>query len=56
MCTLRSCSSSDNEYLEEHLDGVGVFLYNGSFGHVSVYMRDSDTLLECPSVTRFLKN
>lgn len=41
--TLRSCSSSDSEYLAEYLDGIGVFLYHSSFGHVSVYMRDSDT-------------
>lgn len=41
--TLRSCSSSDNEYLVEYLDGVGVFLYNGSFRHVSFYMGKFNT-------------
>lgn len=41
--TLRSCSSSDSKYLVEYLDGIGIFLCNSSFGHVSVYMRESDT-------------
>lgn len=41
--TLRSCSSSDNKYLVEYLDDVGVFLYNDSFRHVSFYMGKFDT-------------